>query len=112
MLHEVFAVYNVKAKFYHQPFHVKHESDADKNFEMAVNDPRTLQNRYPEDYALHHLGQFDDNTAQYSAFTTPIHKLNAVQVKKQASKEQIHVEFDKIYDLMKEYYGDNQMKPL
>ena len=82
MLHEVFAVRNTKAKFYHQPYNVKHDSDGIKNFDQAANDPASLINKYPQDYALHHLGHFDDNTGQYQLFTSPIHVTDATELKK------------------------------
>lgn len=104
MLHEVYAVYNSKAKFFNQPFTSKTDGEAERSFEQAVNDPQTFINRYPEDYDLYYLGQFDDNTGKYQTLKTPEHKFKAVQLLK--AKDQILKDLRKSFDILKQLEKD------
>jgi hypothetical protein len=62
MLHEMFAVYDKKAQTFGKPFQAINKDVAGRIFITAVNDEKTDLAKYPEDYVLYHLGQFDDET--------------------------------------------------
>lgn len=68
MIHQVFAVYDSKAKAYAQPFFQHSVPIAQRAFGAAVNDPALLLCKYPEDYTLFHIGTYDDEIAQLHCF--------------------------------------------
>lgn len=103
MLHEIYAVYNRKAKFYERPFHAKSLGDAERHFEMAINDRTTFLNKYPEDYDLYYLGQFNDSTGQYELIDSPEHKHKALTFLK--TNNQIIDELRSVYEMLHKEFG-------
>lgn len=61
---EVFALYDVKAAAFSAPF-VAPTIGAAKRLAHAVgSDQETSVGRYPDDYTLMHLGEYDDTTGR------------------------------------------------
>lgn len=58
----VLSVYDSKAQVYSQPFFSANIATATRMFSAAVADPNTQLSKFPEDYSLHVLGEFDDAT--------------------------------------------------
>lgn len=58
----VYSFYDSKAKTYHTPFFLKQDGQAIRAFLDLVNNPQTDIAKYPEDFSLFKLGQFDDET--------------------------------------------------
>lgn len=77
MKRKLFSVYDVKAQFYGNPFLFTHKGEAIRAFMTAANDPQTNINRYPEDYQLFYLGEFDDVTGKFLGSSHPEHLNNA-----------------------------------
>lgn len=63
---QIYAIYDMKAKAYLQPFYMHNGEMATRDFTNIVNDPQTRVGRNPEDYQMFHLGQFDDITGELS----------------------------------------------
>lgn len=63
----MFAVYDSKAKVYCRPFFVAVEAVALRAFEGGANDESLEMGRHPEDFSLHQLGEFDDDTGVVKA---------------------------------------------
>lgn len=59
---KVFTVYDSKAELYMTPFFMHNDKSAQRTFGDAANDPSHMFNKYPTDYALFELGEFDDDT--------------------------------------------------
>jgi len=57
-----FSIKDNKTGIYHRPMYLPHPQQAVRQFEQIVNDPQSTINRYPEDYQLVQLGEFDDET--------------------------------------------------
>ncbi|AXH73795.1 MAG: nonstructural protein [Microviridae sp.] len=57
------SVYDSKARVFSAPFCSPHIDVAIRDFTRAVNDPATDLYKFPADYTLVHIGQFDDLTA-------------------------------------------------
>lgn len=57
---QVFAVYDAAASAYIRPFFVPTRGIAERAFAEAVNDPNEQMNKYPGDYSLFHLGEYDE----------------------------------------------------
>lgn len=63
----VFSIYDVKAKIYSRPFTMVHNGEALRAFSDTVNDPKSgLLHKYPEDYRLFKLAEFDDTIGVYT----------------------------------------------
>lgn len=56
----VFAVYDIKAGFYMQPYFSESVGLAIRAFGDAVVDPKSPISRHPEDYQLFEIGTFDN----------------------------------------------------
>lgn len=67
MILKVFAVLDEKAKCFLPPFNAANNAVAVRMFDNGVQSPETLVSKYPEDYCLYALAEFDDNTGKYKA---------------------------------------------
>lgn len=63
----VFAVLDLKIGTYASPFFMPTVASAKRAFAGAANDPGTMLFKHPDDFALYHLGEFDDESGQLTA---------------------------------------------
>lgn len=87
MIKQVMASYDKKAKCYAHPFYVGHLEVGLRAFEDAANLPDHNVCKHPEDYALFHLGSFDDESGMFKLFPQPIHIAEAINLKAFYNKE-------------------------
>lgn len=59
---EMFGIYDIKALCYGTPMYATTTAVAKRLFADLVNAPGSTCNRHPDDFHLHHLGDFDDNS--------------------------------------------------
>lgn len=64
MIQKIYTIFDAKAHAYLPPFYMQNEKVAIRAFKDAVDDPKSNFYRHPEDYTLHCIGTFDDETAQ------------------------------------------------
>lgn len=57
-----FSIFDEKALTYGQPFFTNAVGVASRNLQEAVQNRETMISRHPEDFALYHLGYFDNET--------------------------------------------------
>ena len=83
MVLKAFSVYDDKAKTFNTPFYKHTHGEAERDFKTAVNEVREGNNlnKYPEDYDLFFIGEYDDQTGKFEALSTPQHVCKAVMVK-------------------------------
>lgn len=79
---QMFAVFDKKAIAYAHPHFFHQKGQAIRAFENAVNDGQTQLSRNPEDFALFHLGEWDDSTGVVSPLANPQHLEEALTLKK------------------------------
>lgn len=95
MIQKVFAVRDSKAVAFMQPFFSGANGAAIRAFADAANDGKSPIAMHPEDYNLYELGDFDDNSGEFTSLT-PIKMLacaaDFVQVKPPAQDLLKHVE--------------------
>lgn len=60
MIHLMYSVFDKKVGAYAQPFFCTHEQVALRAFASACADKDLTIGKFPEDYALYRLGEFDD----------------------------------------------------
>jgi len=74
---KVFAIFDVKAKSYGQPFFVPHNGIALRMFSDLVVDDKSSISKHPEDYKLYYLGEYDDVAGNFTSVPTPDFLANA-----------------------------------
>lgn len=71
MREEVFTVYDSAARRYLQPFFAETVETAIRAMRELVNRQGHQFNKFPEDYVLFHLGQFDGETGMMQPLAAP-----------------------------------------
>lgn len=66
MKRSIYSVYDLKAKTYCNPFVMENDDCAIREFATAANDLTTNIGKYPSDYCLYSVGQFDYDTGTLS----------------------------------------------
>lgn len=61
---EVHAVYDKKMGIHLSPFFVKHVVEAIRSMSTIARDKNTSIGRFPEDYELRHVGNFNEETGE------------------------------------------------
>ena len=62
------SVYDKKAMVFFPPFTVENKVVAIRSLEVTVNTSGNVINRYPDDFALYTLGEFDDKTGNITIY--------------------------------------------
>lgn len=85
---KLYSVYDKKSMFFDSPFCVENDVQAARSFDQAVNDPRSTLSKYPADFALYYLGEFEGSTGAIMSFDIPRLKHEAMEfVRKSAVGE-------------------------
>lgn len=82
MIMQVLVVYDSKARAHLLPMFVSHVEVGERGFADAANDDTTVIGRNPADFSLFHIGEWDDEIAEYTAFPSRISKGLAATYKK------------------------------
>ncbi len=72
MILKMFSVYDSKAEAYTPPFYEKTMGLAVRAFQETCNLADHPFNKYPEDYTLFSVGDFDDQNAKIELYATPV----------------------------------------
>lgn len=75
----MYSIRDAKAEVYNSPFYQKTHGEAERNFRQLIHDEKSMVAKYPEDYDLYYLGEYDDNTGLIKALDTPQHVAKAIQ---------------------------------
>lgn len=62
MIHQIFSVWDLKTEAYMQPFFSPTLGSGIRAFNDACQEPNSMLSKHPADFALHHIGNFDDAT--------------------------------------------------
>lgn len=79
MKQHIYSVRDAKSEIFNVPYYGNTHAEAERSFRTAVNDPQTSLNKFPEDFDLWYLGEYDTSTGQITALKTPQHMLKAIQ---------------------------------
>lgn len=88
MILKAFSVRDSKAEVFNTPFFQKTHGEAERSFRELVRDPKTMPGKYPEDYDLYYLGEYDDQTGKMELIASPQHLMKAVNVL--SSEQRLH----------------------
>lgn len=78
---KLFSVHDQASKTYINPFCMLTERDALEGFRVVVNDKTTNYSKFPADFTLVCLGEFDIRTAEFKIYEKPQILKNATGVK-------------------------------
>lgn len=80
MKHKAFSIRDSKGMCYLTPFFKKSLGEAERDFMTLVNDERSMVAKYPDDYDLWYLGEFDDDLGTLASLQTPQHVAKAISL--------------------------------
>lgn len=78
---KVFAIHDAKAEAYLQPFFMANKGSAIRAITDIVTKPDHQFAKYPEDFTLFELGEYDDSNGQMLPHLTPIPLAKAIELK-------------------------------
>ncbi|WNK12594.1 MAG: nonstructural protein [Microvirus sp.] len=65
-------MYDSKVQTFAQPFQMRTKGEALRGWQDVCNDPSTQISKYPEDYSLHELGEYDEETGSFINLPVPL----------------------------------------
>lgn len=71
-MQRLLAVRDVKVGAYQRVYGVNHLVDFERELVDVVNNPKTMFYKFPGDYQLHEVGQWDEQTGKLVAFDEPV----------------------------------------
>lgn len=72
MKYQVVTIFDRAAEIFNAPAFFTAVGVAVRTFSDQVNDPNNPTNKHPEDFSMYHLGEYDDQTAEFTTFEKPI----------------------------------------
>jgi len=79
---KIFTIRDSKGEVYNTPFFQKSHGEAERSFRELVNDEKSMVSKYPDDFDLYFVGEYNDQTGTISSLETPQHVVKAVNVKR------------------------------
>lgn len=80
MKQRIFSIRDSKAEMFYPPFYQKTHGEAERSLRELVRDEKSLISKYPEDYDLYFLGEWDDQSGKMTLEDTPKHVIKATQL--------------------------------
>jgi len=68
----IYTIYDTKAKVYNRPFHLLNDDIALRTATDLASDSNTDLGKHPQDFIMFKLGEYDDNTATFDLFDSPV----------------------------------------
>ena len=72
MLLKVYTVFDMASNAYLQPMFFLTKGQAIRAFTEAISDEKHVFCKYPSDYVLFELGSFDDSSAKFELYSSPV----------------------------------------
>lgn len=85
MLLKAYSVRDSKAGVYNTPFFQRTHGEAERMFHNLVKDPNSTVCKYPDDFDLFHVGEYDDQKGVLLSLDTPQHIQKAAHLISQKS---------------------------
>ena len=80
MTQKLFAIYDAKASFFMTPWPCRNVGIARREFASACSNPESAIGKFPADFVLHEIGEYNDNDAQIKSAIPPIRICDGVEV--------------------------------
>jgi len=82
MVNKMYTVYDSKAEAFLVPFFMRTKGEALRAWQQAVNDEQTQFSKYPSDFTLFEIGEYDDSTGTVVMHEAKISLGSALEFKK------------------------------
>lgn len=89
---KMFSIRDQKAECFNTPFFQKTHGEAERNFLTLARDEKSSISKYPEDFDLYYLGEYDDNLGTTKSLDTPQHVAKAINAKTPQNMPQIEAQ--------------------
>lgn len=73
-----YSVQDIKSGRFNAPFFVQSHAEALRMFDQNCKNPETLWNKYPSDFSIFLVGQFDDTTGHLETKELPLFLASAL----------------------------------
>lgn len=80
MTRKIYSIRDQKSEAFGPPFYKATHGEAERDFTQIVNDEKSTIKKFPEDFDLYHLGEYDDLTGLIKPLDTPQHIIKAIQL--------------------------------
>ena len=80
MTQKLFAIYDTKASFFMSPWPCRNVGIARREFAQACQNPETPMGKFPTDYVLHEIGEYNDNDGSVVCTTPPARICDGVEI--------------------------------
>jgi len=78
---KIFSIRDSKGEVFNTPFFQKTHGEAERTFRELVNDPQSMLFKYPDDFDLYFVGEYDNQKGVVKPLDTPQHILKAINCK-------------------------------
>lgn len=68
---QIFAIYDKKAQYHEKPFFCRNKAEALRAVESGVNSSDSFMHKYPADFSVWLLGEFDEKTGTIEGLEKP-----------------------------------------
>lgn len=82
-MNKLFSIRDTKSGHFGKPIVAPHQAPLIREFTEAVNDPKTIYSKFPADFDLYEVGDFDQNTGLLIPLKNPNHIINLTTLKKE-----------------------------
>lgn len=79
---KIFSVHDSKAEAYLAPIYFRTKGEAIRAFETTCQDETSQFHKYPSDFTLVELGEFNETTSAITPLIAPLHLSHASEYKK------------------------------
>lgn len=77
----MFSIYDIKAEAYLKPFYMQSKGQAIRAFTESLQDPESGMGKWPADFTLFELGEFDDACGRFSPLEANLSVGNGLEFK-------------------------------
>lgn len=78
-----YSVYDSKVQAFNRPFFQRSRGEALRGWEEHCNQADSAASKFPHDFALFEIGEFDDTNGKLTTYSTPENLGLAIQFKQQ-----------------------------
>jgi len=83
---QIFSLRDTKSAHYGKPIIAPHQAPLIREYDEAVNDDKSTLSKFPQDFDLYKIGDFDHISGKITPDENPIHIINLVTLKREATK--------------------------
>lgn len=77
MKQKIFAPFDSKLQVWMTPMFFQHSGQAERLWKDLCNEPNSTLSKYPQDFTLYQIGEYDDETAQLTSLAAPVQLMSA-----------------------------------